>query len=114
MQIVRSLCPLYSSKMSIKNLSKTQKIKIEWSSNKYLSSNCYGGAKGQKINYNMGWLLGFRNTEITIKPGESIEADVLMDIQGPRYLVLVIEDYINNKPNNEIKDFLLVNDNFFI
>jgi hypothetical protein len=90
------------NKMSIKNLSKTQKIKIEWSSNKYLSSNCYGGAKGQKINYNMGWLLGFRSTGITIKPGESIEADVLMDIQGPRYLVLVIEDYINNKPNNEI------------
>jgi hypothetical protein len=90
------------NKLSIKNLSKLHSIKIEWSSNRHMSSNCYGGAKGQKINYNLGWLLGFRNTEITIPKESTVVGDVLVDVLQPKYLILVIEDFNNNKPSNEI------------
>ena len=57
------------------------------------------------INATLGWLLGFRTTPdpttgdvaITINPGETITADVPPNTYGPKYFVLSIEDYSNQR-----------------
>ena len=67
--------------------------------------NC--NAAGQKINQNLGWNLGFRrepdasgNITITIPPGnQKIIADAVIDVYGPKYFFLVIDDFNNNHLN---------------
>jgi hypothetical protein len=57
------------------------------------------------INTTLGWLMGFRTTPdsvsgdmfITINPGETIVADVPPDTYGPKYFVLSLEDYSNQR-----------------
>ncbi len=56
---------------------------------------------GNKINYNLGWLLGFRTQSTTIKPG-SYTPQSTIDIYGPKYLLLTLDDYNNNKPNKDL------------
>ena len=57
------------------------------------------------INTTLGWLMGFRTTPdpitgdmfITIGPNDTIEADVQPDTYGPKYFVLSLEDYSNQR-----------------
>jgi len=57
------------------------------------------------INTTLGWLLGFRTTPdpttgdmfITIGPNQTIVADVQPDTYGPKYFVLSLEDYSNQR-----------------
>ena len=61
---------------------------------------------GSKINQNLGWNLGFRrepdisgNIAITTNNNSRI-ADVPPDLYGPKYFMLVVDDYNNNHVNN--------------
>ena len=61
---------------------------------------------GQKINQNLGWNLGFRrepdasgNIIITLPPNQKIVAEAAIDVYGPKYFFLVIDDYNNNHLN---------------
>lgn len=61
---------------------------------------------GQKINQNLGWNLGFRrepdasgNITITMLPNQKIVADAVIDVYGPKYFFLVLDDYNNNHLN---------------
>lgn len=60
---------------------------------------------GNKINYNLGWLLGFR-TQSTELPNttstDTVKAPSTIDIYGPKYLLLTLDDYNNNKPNKDL------------
>jgi hypothetical protein len=57
------------------------------------------------INTTLGWLMGFRTTPdatsgdmfLTINPGQTISADVPPDTYGPKYFVLSLEDYSNQR-----------------
>ena len=57
------------------------------------------------INTTLGWLLGFRTTPdtttgdmyITIGPGDTAVADVQPSTYGPKYFVLSLEDYSNQR-----------------
>ena len=57
------------------------------------------------INSTLGWLMGFRtpadiitgNVSIILNPGASITADVGPDTYGPKYFILSIEDYSNQR-----------------
>ena len=61
------------------------------------------------INNNLGWYLGFRREpdsatgEITIKlpatPDQPLQGDVPINIYGPRYFILVVDDYNQNHLN---------------
>ena len=74
---------------------------IEWASNEKLSE-CFGGSSGQKIDYNLGWLLGYREIETTIRGEYQKLLPACVDVTGPRYLLLSIDDYTNNKPNQDL------------
>ena len=61
---------------------------------------------GAKINQNLGWNLGFRLEpvngiiSIIIPPTGTITASAPADIYGPKYLILVVDDYNNHHLNN--------------
>lgn len=72
---------------------------------------------GNKINYNLGWLLGFRTLEIEIDPAKNYNvkdyysnnfkfgqyrASSTVDVYGPKYLLLTLDDFNNNKPNKDL------------
>jgi hypothetical protein len=70
---------------------------------------CSGGCgPGSKINQNLGWNLGFRITpdivngiiSLPISAGGSITAAVPPDVYGPKYFMLIIDDYNQNHLNN--------------
>lgn len=93
----------YNNKIHIENTGNIQ-ITIEWASNRK-SDVCFGGATGQKLDSSLGWLLGFRNTENIINGKGKITSESLLDIVGPKYFLLSIEDFNNNKPNQDLIGF---------
>ena len=73
---------------------------------------------GNKINYNLGWLLGFR-TQKTVVDGNKkynvydlqyptsalagkYKASSIVDVYGTKYLLIALDDYNNNKPNTDL------------
>jgi hypothetical protein len=68
--------------------------------------------RNSKENNNLGWILGFRSLqtnslnrtimEYTITSGNHIRGESLVDIYGPRYILLEIDDYNYNKVNKGI------------
>ena len=85
---------------------------------------------GNKINYNLGWLLGFRNLDLEIKynqgynyrqyingalhtiPG-AYQSPSTIDIYGPKYFLLTLDDFNNNKPNKDLISLIDNNSNNF-
>ena len=57
---------------------------------------------GGKIDYNLGWLLGFRLQSQSIKAGDYIKARAVLNNTGPKYFFVVLEDYNNNRPNYDL------------
>ena len=62
---------------------------------------------GSQINYNLGWHLGFRESQVNkisyvdlTAPGISCEA--IIDVIGPKYLFLVVDDCNHNHLNRGI------------
>lgn len=56
-----------------------------------------------RINQNLGWSLGFRpgpDGRIIAAPG--VPADAAPDLFGPKYFVVVLDDFNNNRPNQGI------------
>jgi hypothetical protein len=41
----------------------------------------------------LGWLLGFRNTTYTINAGSTITSEAILNLAGPKYLYLAIDEY---------------------
>ena len=83
---------------------------------------------GNKINYNLGWLLGFRKLALEIDPSQSYnvknpysntfqlgqyEASSTVDVFGPKYLLLTLDDFNNNKPNKDLISLIDNNSNNF-
>jgi len=87
-------------------ITNTQFINIKFYSND-LNSNCANNGRGGKIDYNLGWLMGFRKKEYKIEavpeyPSnntvmESIEGESLVDTYGCRYVLLYVDEYVNNR-----------------
>lgn len=67
------------------------------------SKNC---GPGTKANFNLGWVLGFRNNiysdaDATVDSSGNyiFTSESFIDVYGPRYLILVINDYNSNSLN---------------
>lgn len=59
-----------------------------------------GACGGQgKINSSLGWALGFRDPTVVLGAGTTQSADTLPDLYGPRYLMLMVDDYSTNRVN---------------
>jgi hypothetical protein len=62
-----------------------------------------------KLNSNLGWLMGYRGTNqvppvpnqllYRVQPGASIVTEAVADTYGPKYLILVLDDYNQNHLN---------------
>ena len=101
LNLVFSYDPL-KHKISVKN-NNLFNIKIQWYRPSASISLCVeGGGVGQKIDYNLGYLLGFRLTEYIIQPTQSATGEALLDLLGPRYFLLSIDDFQNSKPNQDL------------
>lgn len=48
----------------------------------------------------LGWALGFRDVSITIPAGGSVLGDAFVDLNGPRYLYLVIDEFNQGNPHS--------------
>ena len=57
---------------------------------------------GNKIGYNLGWLLGFRIKTLVLKPSGKKTASSILDTFGPKYFLLTLDDFNNNKPNKDL------------
>ena len=72
------------------------------------SGQCYACGGGAKIDQNIGWYMGFRrepdadgviSVNIPKNTDPRIIADVPADTYGPKYFVLVVDDYNQNRLN---------------
>jgi hypothetical protein len=61
-----------------------------------------GYAEGQKMDYNLGWLLGFRDRSNLIGDGLSITGTGVLNLKGFDYLFISLDDFVNNKPNQDL------------
>ena len=55
-----------------------------------------------KVNNNLGWLLGFRREEITLYKDSEISSQAILDVWGPRYIFLLLDDYNNNQSSKSL------------
>lgn len=59
-----------------------------------------GGNDKYNLKTKMGWLLGFRKSSYNILPvGQTITSENLIDLNGPRYLYLAIDEFNKNNQN---------------
>ena len=79
------------------------KRKIIWYTKKvsFCSTTGFGG----KLDYNLGWLLGFRNAEYILQPNQTIAAESILDLVGTTYVYILLDDFNNNKPNQDLVSF---------
>ncbi len=89
-------------KISVKN-NNIFNVRIQWYRPSASISLCVeGGGVGQKIDYNLGYLLGFRLTDYVIQPTQTATGEALLDLLGPRYFLLSLDDFQNSKPNQDL------------
>tara|TARA_B100001093_G_C26857891_1_gene1028344 strand:+ start:4816 stop:6312 length:1497 start_codon:yes stop_codon:yes gene_type:complete len=89
-------------KISIQN-NNLHNIKIQWYRPSASITLCVeGGGVGQKIDYNLGFLLGFRLQEYIIQPTQKATGEALLDLLGPKYFLLSLDDFMNSKPNQDL------------
>uniref|UniRef100_A0A6C0C2A9 Uncharacterized protein n=1 Tax=viral metagenome TaxID=1070528 RepID=A0A6C0C2A9_9ZZZZ len=99
-----SLNFIYNSsrhKITIENTGE-KNIIIDWASGMYTPTACFGGAKGQKIDSSMGWVFGFRSRKIEIRAKKTSFGSALLDLEGPKYFLLILDDFVNSKPNQDL------------
>ena len=53
------------------------------------------------LNNTLGWLMGYRMPYIFVDPSGNMAPSIL-DLNGPKYLILVIDDYNQNHVNNSL------------
>ena len=55
---------------------------------------------GKKANYNLGYLLGYRDSQYSWTEEETkIKSEAVINLYGPRYLMLILDDYNQNHLN---------------
>jgi hypothetical protein len=94
-------------RVEIKNIHPTDTIIVDWYSLRVPSDStaCNVTGFGGKIDYNMGWLLGFRETSYTLAPTATAKSTATPNLFGPSYGYITIDDYNNNKPNQDLVSF---------
>ena len=56
--------------------------------------------KSPALRSRLGWLLGFRRAAQALAAGGSIVSPAWLDLGGPRYLYLALDDFANGAPNS--------------
>lgn len=92
----------FTNKISVKNTS-VGNVVIQWYKPISSLNLCVaGGGVGQKLDCNLGWQLGFRLDNYTLVPNKTIIGEAILDLHGPKYLLISLDDFQNSKPNQDI------------
>ena len=75
-------------------------IFFDFTANLQCSNTC-GSKSNHYFNNTLGWNMGYRFPYISVLPGGNTGTAVL-DLNGPKYLILVIDDYNQNHVNNSL------------
>lgn len=67
-----------------------------FNTNGICNDSCYSS---NQINNTLGWTLGFREPCYTISQNDSLEAEAIIDLNGPRYLLLYLDEFNMNRIN---------------
>ncbi len=97
---------VYPGQIEIENAGDTE-IVLKWYSLDVPADEnvCNQTGFGGKVDYNLGWLLGFRETKYTVKSGEKIMAEADIDMFGSSYVYITLDDFNSNKPNQDLVSF---------
>jgi len=60
---------------------------------------CSPSGNGQKVDHNMGTIMGFTSLLVTIPANSYVRAPGVVDVVGTRYLYICLDDFCNSKPN---------------
>ena len=77
----------------------TKIIFYDFTSTLQCNKNCFSKSK-HFLNNTLGWLMGYRVPYIYVLDGSGNTANSNLDLNGPKYLILVIDDYNQNHVNN--------------
>ena len=97
-----------TNKITIKNQD-TNDITFNWyntSDRNNITCGASGLGAGGKIDYNLGWLLGFRTSKTLIPANSDFIPNSLVDLHGPKYFLITLDDFNNNKPNKDLISFV--------
>ncbi len=101
-----------TNKITIVN-NNSSDIIISWYIENQIIQECtYGGGVGQKVDYNLGWLLGFRLKDYVIEATETVTGESLLDLLGSKYILLSLDDFCNSKPNQDLLSNVSNKNNF--
>ena len=89
-------------KITVTNTSSTKR-KLVWYTQQvsFCSTTGFGG----KVDYNLGWLLGFRREEYIFEGNQTIVGESILDLIGTTYVYILLDDFNNNKPNQDLVSF---------
>jgi len=65
------------------------------------NNNCYSKTNNY-FNNTLGWLMGYRVPYMNVNLSVGNIAPAILDLNGPKYLILVIDDYNQNHVNNSL------------
>jgi len=58
---------------------------------------CGPAGQGTKVNYNLGWLLGFRKTLLGLGSRSAKVGTAKLNLKGSKYVFVTLDEYSNNK-----------------
>lgn len=73
-----------------------------------------------KVNYNLGWIIGYRGNNQTtennsmfyiLTPNQVQESESMVDVYGPRYFLIMLDDFNQNHINKGLVSISLLNSN---
>jgi hypothetical protein len=78
----------------------TQIIFYDFTGTLRCNINCFS-KNNSYFNNTLGWLMGYRLPYLSVDPSGN-KATSILDLTGPKYLILVIDDYNQNHVNNSL------------
>ena len=79
----------------------TQIIFYDFTGNLQCNINCYTKSNNY-FNNTLGWIMGYRLPYINVDISNGNTASAILDLNGTKYLILVIDDYNQNHINNTL------------
>lgn len=78
----------------------TQVIFFDFTANLSCASTCYSKSN-HYLNNTLGWLMGYRLPYLQVNASGNT-AGAILDLNGPKYLLLVVDDFNQNHVNNSL------------
>lgn len=85
-----------SNNIRIKNNGTSSNFSIWWH-REDKNNICGPSGQGTRVNYNLGWLLGFRKTFLSLAAGKEEVSPSKLNLKGSKYVFVTLDEYSNNK-----------------